>query len=66
VTISPSFGEVSRVPIAKDLVKTILTPSGENPSIDIQFKNVWIPAEQGTSEDVRALSAALTVTCPQP
>ena len=66
VTISPSFGEVSRVPITKDVVKTILTPSGEKPSIDIQFKNVWIPADQSASEDVRALSAALTVTCSQP
>ena len=66
MTISPSFGEVSRVPIAKDVIKTILTPSGENPSIDIQFKNVWIPADQSASEDVRALSAALTATCSQP
>ena len=66
VTISPSFGEVSRVAIAKDEITTTFSPSGENPHIDIQFKNVWIPAELGTSEDIRALSAALTVTCSQP
>ena len=64
--LTPSFSEPSLINIKNNEVSATFEPSGETPHIDIQFRNVWIPSEQGTNEDVRALSVALTVTCSQP